>query len=307
MANLSSHTVLELDCFLEMNHLRPLLFLPFCLFFFFSVVPNILLVFVIVKRRSLHSLMYFLIAAMAAVDGALPLLALSPLLLSFLFGWTQISLTACLLQMFAVHLLGTFQSTILLWMALDRCLAVVCPLRYNVSFSGRVLLAVGVPLMLRNLFMITGLVVLAGRLHFCDSVLLNCFCEHMAVVRLACGDTSLNSALGLLTIGLIPVLDFILIAASYVVVLATALSGRVVTKAANTVVTHIIVMSLALAVILVAFISYRVHHKLPHTARLLFSALYLFLPSTTTPLAFGIRTQEIRKQILHLFRPVFTQ
>ncbi|XP_033832472.1 olfactory receptor 52K1-like [Periophthalmus magnuspinnatus] len=305
MANITSHTVFELSCFLELGRLRPLLFLPLSLFYFLSLGANFLLVFVILRHRSLQSPMYLLIAGMACVDGALPLLVLSPLLLSFLWGWTQMSLGTCLLQMFVVHLLGAFQSTILLWMAVDRCLAVVCPLRYSARLSGRVLLGLAVPLVLRNVTLISGLVVLVGRLHFCDFVLLNCFCEHMAVVRLACGDTSLNSALGLLTIGLVPVLDFILIAVSYVVVLATALSGRIVTKATNTVVTHIIVMSISLAVILVAFISYRVHHKLPHTARLLCSALYLFLPSTTNPLAFGIRTQEIRKQILHLLRPVF--
>uniref|UniRef100_A0A8C6SQG5 G-protein coupled receptors family 1 profile domain-containing protein n=1 Tax=Neogobius melanostomus TaxID=47308 RepID=A0A8C6SQG5_9GOBI len=292
MTNISSHTVFELSCFLELGHLRPLLFLPFSLFYFLSVGANVLLLYVVVRQR------------MACVDGLHPLLILSPILLSFVGGWTQVSVGMCLQQMFVVHLLGTFQSTILLWMALDRCLALVFPLRYSERMAGRVLLAVAVPLVLRNVVLVSGLVVLASRLHFCDQLVRNCFCEHMAVVRLACGDTSLNSALGLLTIGLIPVLDFILITTSYVVVLATAMRGRVVTKATNTVVTHIIVMLTSLTVIMVAFISYRVQHKLPHTARLLCSILYLFLPSTINPLAFGIRTQEIRKHILHLLRPV---
>ena len=227
-----------------------------------------------------------------------------PLLLSFLGGWTQVSLSTCLLQMFVVHLLGAFQSTILLWMALDRCLALVCPLRYSERMVRKVLMAAAVPLVMRNVAHVSGLVALAGRLHFCHSLIMNCFCEHMAVVSLACGDTSLNSALGLLTIGLIPVLDFILITTSYVIVLVTTVKGHIATKATHTVVTHIIVMLTSLTVVLVAFISYRVQHKLPHTARLLCSSLYLFVPSTFNPLAFGIRTQEIRRQILHLFQPV---
>uniref|UniRef100_A0A8C6SSH8 G-protein coupled receptors family 1 profile domain-containing protein n=1 Tax=Neogobius melanostomus TaxID=47308 RepID=A0A8C6SSH8_9GOBI len=300
MTNISSHTVFELSCFLELGHLRPLLFLPFSLFYFLSVGANVLLLYVVVRQRSLHTPMYVLIAGMACVDGLHPLLILSPILLSFVGGWTQVSVGMCLQQMFVVHLLGSFQSTILLWMALDRCLALVFPLRYSERMAGRVLLTVAVPLVLRNVVLVSGVVVLASRLHFCDQLVRNCFCEHMAVVSLACGDTSLNSALGLLSIGLIPVLDFILITTSYVVVLATAMRGRVVTKATNTVVTHIIVMLTSLTVILVAFISYRVQHKLPHTARLLCSILYLFLPSTINPLAFGIRTQEIRKHILHL-------
>uniref|UniRef100_A0A8C6WIE4 G-protein coupled receptors family 1 profile domain-containing protein n=1 Tax=Neogobius melanostomus TaxID=47308 RepID=A0A8C6WIE4_9GOBI len=252
MTNISSHTVFELSCFLELGHLRPLLFLPFSLFYFLS-----------------------------------PLLILSPILLSFVGGWTQVSVGMCLQQMFVVHLLGTFQSTILLLMALDRCLALVFPLRYSERMVGRVLLAVAVPLVLRNVVLMSGLVVLASRLHFCDQLVRNCFCEHMAVVSLACGDTSLNSALGLLSIGLIPVLDFILITTSYVVVLATAMRGRVATKATNTVVTHIIVMLTSLTVIMVAFIPYRVQHKLPHTARLFCSILNLFLPSTINPWPLG--------------------
>lgn len=302
MANVSYHTVFELSCFSEMGRLRPVLFVPFSLVYFLSVGANFLLVFVIVSRRNLHSPMCFLIAGMACVDGALPLFFLTQILLSLLFGWTQISLNGCLLQIFGAHLLGTFQSTFLLWMALDRYFAIVTPLRYRERMSLRFFLWFVVPLVLRNVLLISGLVVLAGRLRFCDSVVLNCFCEHMALVRLACGDTSLNSALGLLTISLVPVLDFVLITMSYIVILVSALSGRAVSKATHTVVTHVIVMMISLSVIMVAFISYRVSNKLPVAVRLLFSALYLFLPSLTNPIAFGIRTQEIRAQILNTLK-----
>ncbi|CAL1571493.1 unnamed protein product [Knipowitschia caucasica] len=300
MANTTSHIVFEFSCFVELGGLRPLLFLPFSLFYFLSLGANFLLVLVVARQRTLHSPMYLLIAGMACVDGALPLLVMSPFLVGFLSGWNQVSLSSCLLQMFVVHLLGAFQSTILLWMALDRCLAVMCPLRYSTSLSVKVLMVVGAPLVLRNVSLISVLVLLLSQRTFCGSVVLNCFCEHMAVVKLVCGDSALHSVVGLLTIGLIPVLDFILISASYVVVMVTALSGRSVAKAANTMVTHVIVMSVSLTVLLVVFISHRVDNHLPRAARLLGSTLYLFVPSTTNSLTFGLRTKEIRRHLQHL-------
>ncbi|XP_047450544.1 olfactory receptor 52K1-like [Mugil cephalus] len=300
MENGSSHQHFILNGFHELGALRPLLFIPFSIMFVVSLLSNCLLLYVIVSQRSLHSPMYVLIGSMACIDLSLPLFFVPNMLLSFLFGWRGISLTGCLLQMYLVHLLGAFQSTLLLWMALDRYFAICTPLYYHQRMSAPRFLKFVVPLVIRNVLMITLLVVLAGKLPFCFSnVIDHCFCEHMALVELACGSTAVNNLVGLLTVFLIPVADFIFITASYIVIFCSVLtSGKSGGKALHTCVTHIVVMTVSLVIILVAFLSYRVNSGLPVAVRVFFSTMYLFFPSCFNPIIYGIRTTEIRQHIV---------
>lgn len=300
MENVSSHVLLVLDGFGELAALRPLLFVPFFLMFLASLLANSLLLYVVAANRRLHSPMYILIAGMAFVDLSLPLFFVPNMLLSFLFGWKQISLIGCLVQIYFVHLVGTFQSTLLLWMALDRYFAICTPLYYQDRMASPTFLKFVIPLVFRNLFMITLLVALAGRLSFCsENVINHCFCEHMALVELACGSTAVNDLAGLLTIVLVPVADFIAIAASYLLIFRVALSsGRPVAKALHTCVAHILVITVSLTIILVAFLSYRVRNRLPAAVRVFFSIMYLLFQGCFNPIVFGVRTTEIRQHVL---------
>ncbi|XP_051255439.1 olfactory receptor 52K1-like [Dicentrarchus labrax] len=300
--NVSSHKYFILDGFNELGVLRPVLFIPFFIMFIVSLSANSLLLYIIVSQRSLHSPMYILIAGMACVDLSLPLFFIPNMLLSFLFDWRGISLSGCLVQIYFVHLLGTFQSTLLLWMALDRYFAICTPLYYHESMALPRFLKFVIPLMIRNVLMISVVVALAAPLSFCAvNVINHCFCEHMALVELACGSTAVNNLVGLLTVFLIPVVDFIIITASYIVIFSSVLSsGKSGVKALHTCVTHIVVMTVSLIIILTAFLSYRIRNGLPSAVRVFFSIMYLFFPSCFNPIIYGIRTTEIRQHILKI-------
>ncbi|XP_045928830.1 olfactory receptor 52K1-like [Micropterus dolomieu] len=300
--NVSSHKYFIFDGFNELGALRPVLFIPFFFMFVVSLFANSLLLYVIITQKSLHSPMYILIAAMAGLDLSLPLFFVPNMLLNFLFDWRGSSLIGCLVQMFFVHLLGTCQSTLLLWMALDRYFAICTPLYYHKCMVLPRFLRFVIPLLIRNFLMITLVVSLAGSLPFCSKNVINhCFCEHMALVELACGSTAVNNLVGLLTVFLIPVADFIIITSSYIVIFSSVLrAGRSGVKALHTCVTHIVVMTVSLTIILVAFLSYRIRNGLPAAVRVFFSIMYLFFPSCFNPIIYGIRTTEIRQQILKM-------
>lgn len=300
MDNVSSHKHFVLNGFSELGVLRPVLFVPFFVMFVVSLLANSLLLYVIISQRSLQSPMCVLIAGMALVDVSLPVFFVPNMLLSFLFDWRGISLVGCLVQIYFVHLIGTFQSTVLLWMALDRYFAICTPLYYHKRMALPKFLKFIIPLTLRNVLMVTLLVALAGPLSFCAANVINhCFCEHMALVEMACGSTAINNLAGLLTIFLIPVADFIVITASYVVIFWSVLSsGRSGVKALHTCITHIMVITISLTIILIAFLSYRIRNGLPSTVRVFFSITYLLFPSCFNPIIYGIRTTEIRQHIL---------
>lgn len=300
MDNVSSHKHFVLNGFSELGVLRPVLFVPFFIMFIVSLLANSLLLYVIISQRSLQSPMCVLIAGMAFVDVSLPVFFVPNMLLSFLLDWRGISLVGCLFQIYFVHLIGTFQSTVLLWMALDRYFAICTPLYYQERMELPKFLKFIIPLALRNMLMVTLLVALAQPLSFCAANVINhCFCEHMALVELACGSTAINNLAGLLTIFLIPVVDFIIITASYMVIFWSVLSsGRSGVKALHTCITHIMVIAVSLAIILIAFLSYRIRNSLPSAVRVFFSIMYLLFPSCFNPIIYGIRTTEIRQHIL---------
>ncbi|XP_074534777.1 olfactory receptor 52K1-like [Halichoeres trimaculatus] len=300
MENFSSHKHFILDGFSELGALRPVLFVPFFIMFVLSLLANSLLLYVIISQRSLHSPMYILIAGMACVDLSLPLFFCPNMLLSFLFDWRGITLIGCLVQMHFIHFVGAFQSTLLVWMALDRYFAICTPLYYHERMALPGFLKFVIPVLIRNFFLNTLMVSLAGRLSFCAGKEMNhCFCEHMALVGLACGNTAINSLMGLLTAFLIPVADFIFIATSYVVIFTSVLSsGKSGVKALHTCVTHIVVITVSLTIALIVYLSYRIKNGLPAGVRVFFSTMYLLFPSCFNPIIYGVRTSEIRQHIM---------
>ncbi|GAA6233347.1 olfactory receptor 52N2-like [Lates japonicus] len=300
MDNVSSHKHFILNGFNELGALRPVLFIPFSIMFIVSLFANSLLIYIIISQRNLHSPMYILIAGMAFVDLSLPVFYVPNMLLSFLFDWRGISLIGCLLQMFFIHFVGSFPSTFLVWMALDRYFAICTPLYYHERMALPRFLKFVIPLVIRNVVIILVVVTLAGRLSFCfRNVINHCFCEHMALVELACGSTAINSQVGLMFLFLVIVVDFLIITTSYIIIFSSVLRSRTSgVKALHTCITHIMVISVSLIIVLTASLSYRVRNNLPSTIRVFLSTMYSLFPSCFNPIIYGIRTTEIRQHIL---------
>ncbi|GLD65747.1 olfactory receptor 52K1-like protein [Lates japonicus] len=300
MDNVSSHKHFILNGFNELSALRPVLFVPFSIMFIVSLSANSLLIYIIISQRSLHSPMYILIASMACVDLSLPVFYVPNMLLSFLFDWRGISLIGCLLQMNFIHFVGSFQSTLLLWMGLDRYFAICQPLYYHERMALPRFLKFVIPLVIRNVVIVLLVGALAGRLSFClRNVINNCFCEHMALVELACGSTAINNLVGLMFLFLVVVVDFLIITTSYIIIFSSVLRSRTSgVKALHTCVTHIVVISTSLTIVLITSLSYRIRNYLPASIQVFLSTMKLLFPGCFNPIIYGIRTKEIRQHIL---------
>uniref|UniRef100_A0A672KTR6 G-protein coupled receptors family 1 profile domain-containing protein n=1 Tax=Sinocyclocheilus grahami TaxID=75366 RepID=A0A672KTR6_SINGR len=187
----------------------------------------------------------------------------------FLFNLGGISIDGCLIQMFCLHFVGAFQTTLLLWMALDRYFAICRPLYYHKYMKiPNFVKSVVVPV-IRNGLLIVTMVSLAGKLTFCvTNVIDHCFCEYMALVQLACGDITINNIVGLSTAQM---------------------------KAINTCITHLIVISGSLIFALIAFMSYRIRKKNSSRSHVFVSTMYLLFPSCFNPVVYGVRTKEMTK------------
>ncbi|XP_043975812.1 olfactory receptor 52N2-like [Gambusia affinis] len=299
--NISLHNYFIFSGFSELGALKSFISIPFLILFFVSLFANSLLIYVVVSQRSLHSPMYILIACMSFVDMCLPLILIPNLLLNVLFNASGISLSGCLVQMFLIHMLGACQSALLVWMALDRYFAICRPLSYHDHMSLPRFLRFIIPVMIKDVIMVSLVTVLAGKVLYCfRNVINHCFCEHMALVELGCGSTAINSLVGLLGVFVVPIVDFFCVTASYIIIFHSVLrSGKSTAKALHTCITHIIVIVISLTFLLTAYLAYRMN-SLPNAGRLFVSTMYMFLPSCINPIIYGVRTTEIRQNVLKL-------
>ncbi|XP_026861582.2 olfactory receptor 52K1-like [Electrophorus electricus] len=299
-----SFTDFKLNGFHTLGEWRPMLFIPYFLMFLLSIIGNSTILYVIISHRALHSPMFVLIGLMALVDLCSPFIFVPHLLLIFLFDFSAISLVGCLIQMFCIHYSGTCQSTLLLCMALDRYFAICRPLFYQKHMEFSNFLKIIIVPLIRNGVLISTVVCLAGRLSYCSTnVIDHCFCEHMALVQLACGDISINNLVGLLTAFLVPTVDFVLIALSYIIIFISVLkSGKAHLKAMNTCITHIIVITFTLIFALFSFMLYRINNNISPGSRVFLSTMYLLFPSCCNPIIYGLRTKEIRLHFLKLIK-----
>lgn len=302
-----SHSTFSFRGFPELHCYRRLLALPFSVTYLSVLLGNSLLVYVICSMEHLHSPMYLLICSLCVVDILAATAILPSMLLSLLFDIDNISLTGCLTQMFFTHFLSSLESTLLLAMALDRYVAICQPLRYTRIINLSMLLKLLVFTLIRSGCIMATLVSLASSLRFCGSnTIRHQYCDHMALVSLACDSTEKNSAIGLVVIICFVGLDIPLIMFSYIKILSVVSQASVDSedrwKAFHTCGTHLIIMMCFYLVGSVTFLSHNLNINIPADVNTFMGVMYILFPATVNPIIYGIRTTEIRNGFFKIFK-----
>eukprot|EP00064_Thunnus_orientalis_P022281 superscaffoldBa00007380_g22472 len=302
-----SHSTFVFQGFPKLQKHRRLLALPFSISYLSALLGNSLLVYVICSMKSLHSPMYFLICMLCIVDVVVVTAIIPNMLLGLLFDWDEISLAGCLTQMFVTHFLSSVESTLLLAMALDRYVAISQPLRYTEIIDSSMFVKLLLFTLVRSGSIMATLVGLVGSLQFCYlNTIQHCYCDHMALVSLACGNTDRNSAVGLAVIVCFVGVDIPLIFFSYMkilsVVLQSVAAGEDRWKAFHTCGTHLIVMMCFYLVGSVTFLSHNLNIPILTDVNTFMGLMYILFPATVNPVIYGIRTKEIRNGVYRLFK-----
>ncbi|NWI21026.1 O52K1 protein, partial [Crypturellus soui] len=281
--------------------------IPFSAAFAVALLGNSTLLYVIRTEPSLHKPMFYFLSMLAVTDLALSLTTLPKMLGVFWFEARAIPFAACLAQMFFLHTFSIVESAVLLAMAFDRYVAVCHPLRYGSILSGSLVLAIGLVALLRAVGLMLPLPLLLRRLPYCGShVVAHCYCEHMAVVKLACTDTTVNNVYGILVTFFIGGFDILGIGHSYVRILRTVFSlatREEKMKALGTCLDHICAILVFYTPAILSSVIHRFgHHIAPHV-HILMANLYLLLPPVMNPIVYGMKTKQIRERV----RLVFTR
>ncbi|XP_006885699.1 PREDICTED: olfactory receptor 52K1-like [Elephantulus edwardii] len=275
--------------------------LPFCFMFLLAVLGNGILLLLIRTERSLHQPMFFFLAMLSFVDLVLSLSTLPKMLAIFWFGATAISSHSCLSQMFFIHAFSAMESGVLVAMALDRFVAICNPLRYAIILTPVVVTKIGGLVMLRGVGLTISFPSLAHRLSYCGShTIAYTYCEHMAVVKLACGATTVDNLYAFAVAIFLGVGDVAFIAYSYGQIVRTVMrfpSPEARAKAGSTCTAHVCVILFFYGPGFLSVVMQRFGPPAASAAKVILANLYLLFPPALDPIVYGVKTKQIRERL----------
>lgn len=283
---------------LESQHLW--LSVPFTSMLLAILIGNGAILFLVITEPTLHTPMYLLLALLMVADLISTLALVPKVLCLFWFDDRVIAIYACFTQMFFIHGASVVRSALLVAMAFDRSVAVCEPLRYNTILSHSLVGRLGLVALAKGVILILPMPLLLQRLTFCHRVIPHTYCDHMAVVKMACSNTRPNRIYGLFVILLVVGLNLLLIGFSYVFILQSVvrLNSRDATfKALNTCSAHLFVILITYVPALFSSITHRIGHHIPPHAHIILANLYLLIPSVFNPIIYGIKMKEIRDRV----------
>nr|XP_006119299.1 olfactory receptor 52B2-like [Pelodiscus sinensis] len=281
---------------------HPWISIPFTLMYTVAVVGNCGLLLLIATQRRLHEPMFIFFSMLAVADLQLSTCTVPNMLTIFWFGPKSISFSSCLTQAFFLHFGVNIESSVLLVMGFDRYVAVCDPLRYTVVLTNKKIRKIATAIVVRTFCVIVPVVFLLKRLPFCASnIIPHSYCDHIGVARLACADISLDIWYGLAVPIANIILDFVLIVVSYVLILRAVF--KLPTKDARhktlgTCGSHICIILLFYVPVFFTVLTHRFGHNIPKHIHILLAVLYVLIPSVLNPVVFGMKTKQLRKQML---------
>ncbi|XP_039363710.1 putative olfactory receptor 52P1 [Mauremys reevesii] len=279
--------------------------IPFCTMYAITFLGNIIILFIVKMEPSLHGPMYYFLCMLAVTDLVLSTSIVPKTLSIFWFNSREIDFSACLIQMYFIHCFSVMGSGIFVAMALDRYVAICHPLRHSTILTNPVVAKIGLAVVLRGGMLVMPHPLLARRWPYCrTNIILHSYCEHIAVVKLACADISVSSYYGLSVAFLVMGLDVFSITVSYIQILRAIFSlptkdARL--KTFRTCGSHLCVTLASYIPPLFSFLTHRFGHNVPLHFHILIANVYLLLPPMLNPIIYGVSTKQIRDRLLRLF------
>ncbi|CAL1572552.1 unnamed protein product [Knipowitschia caucasica] len=273
--------------------------------FVFLVLSNGTMIVLIAGTRSLHQPMYLLYMNLSLCDVLYSSTVIPRLLWDLLrpLSARHIHLYSCVIQAFFVNLFASSCHTLYMVMAIDRYIAICCPLRYAGIMSGRTVLRMAVGAWTASFVLVAVLLGPTVRLTRCRSLVVGLSCSNAGLFKLSCQNTFVNNVFGMLFTVLLLGGSIGTVLLSYGKITVVCVKSRNASlnhKALQTVSTHLSAYSLFLGSSLLIIVL----HRFPHLGqeRMYISVVHHVVSGAINPLIYGLRSHDIRRQLRTLLR-----
>ncbi|KAG8549546.1 hypothetical protein GDO81_020920 [Engystomops pustulosus] len=264
-----------------------------------------LIVFVVWTEETLHEPMYIFISNLVFNGMFGSSTFLPKLVIDLLFGFRTITFSGCLVQSFFLHSFAAVEVFTFTVMAHDRYLAVGQPLRYPILMTNSRALKLITVNWVTAFIVVFIPVTMTAYLPLCGENLNNVFCENMSLIKLACGDASVNNIFGAVEAFLIDISCLLVIIYCYIrtFIICLRISKEACQKAIRTLVTHLLAFSTFMIASFFILLRYRINSgSISLAAHVLITIIGLMTPITVNPIIYGIRTEALKIKILQKFR-----
>uniref|UniRef100_A0A8D0ZDY5 Olfactory receptor n=1 Tax=Sus scrofa TaxID=9823 RepID=A0A8D0ZDY5_PIG len=280
--------------------LRILCFLFFLLCYLAIWLGNLIILISITGSQLINQPMYFFLNFLAVSD-LFYTSTVAPKLMSNLITETQvISYKNCMTQLFTTHFFGGIEVFILTGMAYDRYVAICKPLHYPIIMNRQRCNSLLIASCAGGLLHALGLFLLTIFLPFCGpNEIDHYFCDVYPLLKLACTDTHNIGFLVIANSGLMGLVIFVVLMASYFLILynVRACYAESRRKALSTCSSHITVVILFFAPVIFVYI--RPDMTLPEDK--VFTLFYTIIVPMLNPLIYTLRNTEMKNAIKNVW------
>ncbi|XP_075706006.1 olfactory receptor 10G4-like [Rhinoderma darwinii] len=266
-----------------------------------------LIVFVVWTEESLHEPMYIFICNLF-LNGMFGSSTFLPkLIIDLLSGSRTITFSGCLFQCFFLHSFAAVEVFTFTIMAHDRYLAIGQPLRYSTLMTnGKALQFISVNWTTSFLVVFIP-VIMTAYLPLCGANLNNVFCDNMSLIKLACGDASVNNIFGAVEAFLIDLSCLLIVIYCYIrtFIICLRISKEACQKATRTLVTHLLAFSTFMIASFFILLRYRINSgSISLAAHVVITIIGLMTPIMVNPIIYGIRTEALKIKIFQMLQKI---
>ncbi|KAM4652139.1 olfactory receptor 4Q3-like [Discoglossus pictus] len=296
-SSMTEFTLLGLSSF---NNLGMCLFILLFVIYILILTGNLLIMITVHLEPRLHSAMYYFLSRLSFLDLCYATVTIPKILIDFLSKSDIISSGACITQLFFLHFFAGTESILLTVMSYDRYVAICHPLRYSSIMNRTVCYWLDVVCWAASFLHSIIQTILTCQLTFCGpNHIDHFFCDIHPLSVLACSDIFIIEIVFVANSGMISLICFVVLLASYMGIIKTILSDHSdegLGKAFSTCASHLIVVTLFFGPCVFIYL----RPSVSYTADKMVSVFYTVLTPLLNPIIYTLRNQEVKNAIKSL-------